>query len=61
MYPVPVILNPQGDDCAKALLRFGKRKALGPHGLRWLRIHLANSIGWDKLPFDERIQRVVAL
>jgi len=58
IYPVPVVLNPQGDDCAKALLRFGTRKPLGKDGLRWLCIHLANSIGWDKLPYDERVGRV---
>jgi DNA-directed RNA polymerase len=31
---------------------------LGPNGLRWLKIHLANTFGQDKITFDERVQFV---
>ena len=47
-------LNPQGDDMSKALLRFAKATPLGERGLYWLGVHLANSFGFDKAPFDER-------
>jgi DNA-directed RNA polymerase len=58
VYPVPGTLNPQGDDQAKALLRFANGKKLGPSGARWLAIHVANLFGVDKVPFEQRIQWV---
>lgn len=57
-YPIGSHLNPQGDDLSKALLMFAKGQPLGPDGLKWLTIHLANCIGWDKIPFDQRISQV---
>ena len=58
IYPVASSLTPQGDDSAKALLRFTKGVALGGDGAYWLAIHGANSFGVDKVSFDERIQWV---
>jgi DNA-directed RNA polymerase len=58
VYPVPGTLNPQGDDQAKALLRFSRGKSLGASGARWLAIHVANLFGVDKVPFAERIKWV---
>jgi hypothetical protein len=45
-----------GDDVCRGLLQFGAGQPLGAGGLRWLRIHLANSWGHgvDKRSFDER-------
>lgn len=57
-YPVPDVLNPQGSDAVKALLRFANGKPLGEDGERWLAIHGANTFGVDKVSFDERVQWV---
>lgn len=46
--------NPQGSDLAKAVLHFHERKPLGPRGVYWLKVHIANSAGFDKDRFDER-------
>jgi DNA-directed RNA polymerase len=60
LYPVSGALNPQGDDLAKALLRFNKGTPLGSEGAYWLAIHGANCFGVDKVDFDERIAWVEA-
>ena len=54
-YPVSATLNPQGSDLCKGLLRFSEGKPLGPHGQRWLVIHLANAFGVDKVSFNARV------
>lgn len=46
--------NPQGSDTAKAILQFHEKKPLGPRGLFWLKVHIANSYGFDKERFTER-------
>ena len=53
-YPIPPHLNHQGDDVSRGLLHFADPKPLGPRGLFWLRIQLANLFGHDKIPFAER-------
>jgi len=40
--------NPQGADAARSLVNFGKKKALGERGVFWLKVHIANSCGFDK-------------
>lgn len=55
-YPLPPYLNQMGADNARALLLFGEAKPLGPSGLRWLKIQLANLYGYDKTSFFEREQ-----
>lgn len=60
VYPLPALLNPQGDDQAKALLRFSEGVALGDDGAFWLAVHLANCFGVDKVPFAERLEWVKA-
>ncbi|AIK68488.1 DNA-directed RNA polymerase [Mesorhizobium phage vB_MloP_Lo5R7ANS] len=57
-YPVPDVLNPQGSDPVKALLRFAEGKPLGADGARWLMIHGANTFGIDKVSFTERVEWV---
>lgn len=57
-YPVPLFLNPQGDDVARGLLTFATKRPLGEHGAKWLAIHGANCWGEDKVSFEERKQWV---
>jgi DNA-directed RNA polymerase len=54
VYPIPPHLNHMGADLNRGMLEFSEGKPLGKEGLRWLKIHLANKIGKDKLPLDER-------
>jgi DNA-directed RNA polymerase len=54
VYPIPPHLNHMGADLNRGLLEFAEAKELGEGGLRWLKIHLANTIGQDKLPLDGR-------
>ena len=53
-YPMAPFLNHMGADNARGLLQFAEKKILGPSGLRWLKIHLANVYGFDKASLDER-------
>jgi DNA-directed RNA polymerase len=57
-YPIPPHLNHIGDDLSRGLLLFAEGRPLGMHGLRWLKIHLANVFGFDKASLDERVQFV---
>jgi len=58
-YPVSSMLNPQGDDLAKALLMFSEGKPLGENGATWLAVHGANCFGVDKVPFGDRVKWVM--
>ncbi|CAM9802268.1 unnamed protein product [Chrysoparadoxa australica] len=53
-YPIPPHLNHLGSDFCRGVLQFAEARPLGPRGLYWLKIHLANVYGKDKLSFDER-------
>ncbi|EKG13012.1 DNA-directed RNA polymerase bacteriophage type [Macrophomina phaseolina MS6] len=53
-YPIPPLLNHLGADLARGLLTFAKGKQLGPVGLSWLKIHLANVYGYDKASLKDR-------
>lgn len=55
VYPVQSYLNPQGDDISKGLLKFSEGKPLGETGAYWLKVHLANKFGVDKVSFDDRV------
>ncbi|KAG2389538.1 hypothetical protein C9374_014098 [Naegleria lovaniensis] len=57
-YPIPPHLNHLGADINRGLLTFDKGTKIGRRGIFWLKIHLANLYGKDKLPFDERVQFV---
>lgn len=46
--------NPQGSDLSKGTLHFGKKKPLGKRGVYWLKVHIANCFGFDKVRFDAR-------
>ncbi|KAB2833953.1 MAG: T3/T7 RNA polymerase, partial [Caedimonadaceae bacterium] len=54
-YPVPPNLSHIGSDMCRALLRFNEAKPLGDNGLRWLKIHLSNLFGHNKVSFNDRV------
>jgi DNA-directed RNA polymerase len=47
-----------GNDVCRGLLEFSEGKRLGKRGLYWLKIHLANKLGHDKISFEDRITLV---
>ncbi|KAL7569203.1 hypothetical protein ACA910_016762 [Epithemia clementina (nom. ined.)] len=53
-YPVPPHLSTIGSDLCRGMLTFSTAKPLGKRGLYWLKVHLANLAGMDKVTFDER-------
>ena len=55
-YPVTPHLSIVGSDLCRALLMFSDAKPLGKNGLYWLKVHLANLAGADKMSFDGRAQ-----
>lgn len=59
-YPIPMFLNPQGVEHARALLMFSKGERMGnnPNSSKWLSIHGANQYGEDKTSLEERVQWV---
>jgi DNA-directed RNA polymerase, mitochondrial len=54
VYPVPPHFNHQGDDVCRGLLLFQEGKPLGRRGLFWLKVHLANLFGNDKIGLEAR-------
>ena len=44
-YPMHPYLHHMGDDAARGLLQFAEARPLGPHGLDWLLVHVANMWG----------------
>lgn len=60
IYPIPVLLNFQGNDIAKGLLRFSEGKKVNgdKNAIKWLMIHGANVYGYDKASFEDRINWV---
>lgn len=47
-----------GSDISRGLLEFSTGKRLGEKGFRWLKIHLANKMGKDKLSNVDRLSYV---
>ena len=45
-----------GHDIARGMLLFTEGRKLGDEGLRWLKIHLANKFGQDKLSLQGRVE-----
>lgn len=58
IYPIPVLLQPQGSDLAKGLLYFAEGKKVNNENIRWLQIHGANVYGYDKASYEDRIKWV---
>ena len=57
-YAVPAFLQPQGTDMAKGLLQFANKKPVTDRGLWWLKVHVANCFGVDKVSFEDRVRWV---
>ncbi|KAF6004355.1 hypothetical protein F1559_000697 [Cyanidiococcus yangmingshanensis] len=55
-YPMPSHLHHMSSDVSRGLLTFAEPGLrLGERGLFWLKVHLANLCGKNKLPFEERV------
>mmetsp|Transcript_8771 Transcript_8771/g.15418 ORF Transcript_8771/g.15418 Transcript_8771/m.15418 type:complete len:1023 (+) Transcript_8771:278-3346(+) len=54
-YPIPPVSH-MGDDLARSMLKFKVGHRLGERGLYWLKVHMANQMGYDKASFAERVQ-----
>jgi DNA-directed RNA polymerase len=57
-YPIPPNLNHLGADLCRGVLQFAEKKPLGPDGLYWMKVHLANLVGQDKLSFTGRFEYI---
>jgi DNA-directed RNA polymerase len=53
-YPIPPNLSIVGSDLCRALLTFAEKKKLGENGFFWLKVHLCNLFGNNKIAFDDR-------
>lgn len=60
LYSATAGFSPQGPDFAKGLLQFANGKPLGERGWYWLRVHIANRFGYDKVSYDDRVAWVDA-
>merc|ERR1712196_24395 len=47
-----------GGDISRAMVLFSEEKPLGPNGLDWLKIHLCNLFGINKISHEDRIKWV---
>jgi len=56
LYANTAFLNPQGEDSARGLLEFSRGKPLGSSGYAWLKVHIANCFGEDKISLEERVE-----
>jgi len=55
-YPIPPNLSHLGNDFCRGIMMFDKAKKLGPVGLRWLKIHVTNLFGNNKISLDDRVK-----
>lgn len=54
-YPIPPNLSHLGNDFCRGIMMFDKAKKLGPNGLRWLKIHVCNLFGNNKISLADRV------
>ncbi|KAJ1899084.1 DNA-directed RNA polymerase, partial [Coemansia sp. IMI 209127] len=59
-YPIPPHFNHLGNDLCRGLLTFHEGRPITKRGLFWLKIHLANLVGKDKLSHQERLEFIEA-
>lgn len=55
-YPVPSSFNHLGSDLCRGILLFANGRPLGPTGFNWLKIHLANLFGHNKVSHSARVR-----
>ncbi|CAG8544226.1 5676_t:CDS:10 [Ambispora gerdemannii] len=55
-YAIPPHFNHLGDDLCRGLLLFHDGKPLGAEGFRWLKVHLSNLCGVDKVSLEDRVK-----
>jgi DNA-directed RNA polymerase len=58
VYPLSPNFSHLGSDLCRGTLRFAEGKPLGELGLYWLKVHLANLFGNNKILFEERAKWV---
>ncbi len=58
VYPSVTTFHMQQAKHVKSMLEFGEGQYLTPDGIRWLKIHLANTFGLDKELYDARVKWV---
>ena len=58
IYPLQQHLNPQQSGNLKSLLQFHRGCVLDSSGVYWLKIHGANCYGYDKDPYNVRIEKI---
>jgi len=58
VYPTATTFHMQQAKHVKSMLEFGEGEYLTPDGIRWLKIHLANTFGLDKELYDTRVKWV---
>jgi len=56
VYPITDFFNPQSKGYVKSMLEFADGHYLDEIGIKWLYIHIANTYGLDKAPYETRIQ-----
>jgi hypothetical protein len=54
-------VNPQGNEYRKATLSFSNKEVLTPTGKRYLKIDIANCMGYDKLTWFKRVAKANAI
>jgi DNA-directed RNA polymerase len=54
VYPVSPDISPHGNDKQRALLEFAHGDPLTESGVFWLKVHVANTYGFDKVSFEDR-------
>lgn len=59
LYPKSDGVHPQSSDAGRAMLRFAEGVPLGEHGFYWMTVGLANYLGYDKTPFDDRYNYIL--
>jgi len=57
-YPIPPHFNHMGSDLDRGLLRFAEKRPIGLRGLFWMKVHLANLFGHNKVSFLDRVEWV---
>jgi len=56
LYPIPILFHQQGDDICRGLIEFAEPKdCTGANAKFWLKIHVANCCGVDKVTFSKRV------